>query len=346
MNSITWHKWMDNGLAARGTRHRGTSTVRNLASCAVCALILALVRTASGQSEGESLVNGAPLENAIVGRDVAVRLQVQSQFTEDDDDLIDDDANYVRFPSRMYSVKLQLLESSGSHSAVTYSRWENSHELESDNITCDFRLPFSSPDFGVVPSHVSFKYRKKTDSLPDGREETDYWSIAYDKTFQNGWYTYTQYQYTRDDIRASSHELSEYLSYKYSEDLRLGMQGSISKYNGQDVAGPWFVRLFASAFLVPDWTLLRAEAQHYESGSGYAFQLYNAYLSQKISTDYLVRLNYRYYEDSANLSSHALGLKIKHWLSAATSADVGYRYYVHNEGADFDTLYAGFSVLL
>jgi hypothetical protein len=325
---------------------RGPSTGRDLAGWLVFALVLALVPATFGQSEGESMVDGAPLENAIVGRDVAVRIQGQIQFTEDDDDLINDDPAYVRFPSRLYSAKVQLLETSGSQSAVTYSRWENSMELDSDNITCDFRLPFVSEDFGAVPSHVSFRYKKKTDTLPDGREETDYWSIAYDKTLQSGWYTYTQYQYTRDDIRPASHELSEYLSYKYSEDFRIGMQGSISKYIGQDSAGPWFVRLFLSASIVPDWTALRAEAQYYNSEAGYSFQLYNAYLSQKLSTDYLVRMSYRYYLDDADLSSHALGLKIKHWFSADMSADVGYRYYIHSEGADFDTLYAGFSVLL
>jgi hypothetical protein len=69
-------------------------------------------------------------------------------------------------------------------------------------------------------------------------------------------------------------------------------------------------------------------------------------VSQKLSTDYLVWMSYRYYLDDADLSSHALGLKIKHWFSADMSADVGYRYYIHSEGADFDTLYAGFSVLL
>ena len=59
-----------------------------------------------------------------------------------------------------------------------------------------------------------------------------------------------------------------------------------------------------------------------------------------------MRLNFRYYHDSDELSSEAYGIKFKHYFSARLSAHIGYRYYDQSDGADFNSFSGGLSMLL
>lgn len=54
----------------------------------------------------------------------------------------------------------------------------------------------------------------------------------------------------------------------------------------------------------------------------------------------------RHYRDDNDLSSHAYGVKLRHYFSARLSGHVGYRRYNHSEGPDTDSVLAGVGLLL
>ena len=309
-------------------------------------LMLTCTPEAGAQADDELYVGDLPLQNAIVNRDIAVRLRAEIQLSEDNDEVIEDDPNYARFPTRLYSTEAKLFMSDRSAFKMSYMIWENDQNLLSRDVLTDLRVPLSVMDIYASTPSLSFLSLKFRHRETQGTDETfDYAYLGWDKTFGNGWYTFLHYRLGRNSIGDVSHQGYEYVTYKPTERLRLGELAAITKTEGSEDVGPWYVRLFASFFLIEDKTSVRLDGRYYESPPDFAFQDYNAYLYHKLGARSFVRLNYRYYADNDDLSSHAYGAKFKHYLSPRTAGHVGYRFYDHSEGTDFDTAYAGVQLL-
>ena len=80
------------------------------AAASVAVLVCGPVATAWGQSaEDEALAGGEFLENIIVNRPVALRLRGEVRFTDDSEEIIEEDLNYARFPAEMYQAGLDRI---------------------------------------------------------------------------------------------------------------------------------------------------------------------------------------------------------------------------------------------
>jgi hypothetical protein len=303
------------------------------------------------QEADELLIDGMPLENAIVGRDLALRLRAEVQLTEDDDELIDEDVNYARFPKRMYSAEAKLFRKDRTSFLGTYSIWQNEQDLDMSQWSWKMRLPLASGPENVYDayeaqsaSYLSLRYRK-TEAVEDSPGR-DYWYIGHDVTFVNGVYSYLQYRHSIEDGESVGHQVSEYLSWRPADRIRFGGQAAVSKNQGGDGVRPWYAGLFTTFFLIQDVTALRLDARHSDSREDLQYDEYKVYLYQKIGGRSLLRLSFRQYEDTEDRSSQAYGVKAKYFFSPRMSTHIGYRFYEHSEGADYDTFYAGLNILL
>jgi hypothetical protein len=309
------------------------------------------VETAPAQDTDEALFEGVPRENAVVDRDLALRLRFEAQVTDDSDELIDTDIAYARYPSRMYSGEAKLFDSSRATISTTYALWENDQDMEGRSWGWRVRWPMFTErqtvyDSNVSSSFLSLQYRFQEDPESSENDLHNYYA-GVDRSFENGIYAYLQYRYTSQGGESTSHQLYEYLSWKPWDGSRIGQVAAATRQDGAgDSFTPWYVRLFAACFLVDDWTSLRLEARHYQSTDDLSYQEYKAFLYQKLTPRGWIRFSYRHYMDSEEISSDAWGIKYKFVLSPRASAHIGYRYYDQSEGLDFDTYVAGISLLL
>jgi hypothetical protein len=313
----------------------------------LCCLALWSLVGAYGQIEEEAVMEGEFLENVIVERDWALRMRGEISLTEDEHELIDDDIAYARFPDRIYATEVKALQRGGSSVAASYARWRNRQDLDAQRWSWKMRVPLRGTaftDVDYIPPYLSLSYRyyEGDDDLPDRH----YWYAGLDRSFRSGVYALLQYRLAAEDGGLAGHQLYEYLSWKISQRFRVGEQAAVSRSEGTDDLGPWYARLSATAFLVRDWTSLRLDAQHYDTGVDLEYQEYNTYLYQRIGGRSFLRLNYRHYRDSNELTSGAWGLKLKHYFTARLAAHAGYRFYDHSDAADFDTVFAGVHLLL
>jgi hypothetical protein len=290
------------------------------------------------QEDYEIVYEGIPLENAIVDRNLALRLRGEVQLTDDDDELVEEDINYARFPTRLYSCEAKVFQADRKSFGLTYSFWENDQGMDISRWYWDLRVPLPHDQ----SAHVTFKYRTQE------REEfsdRDYYYVGLGKSFENGVYAFLRYRHTVDDDHPYGHQVYGYLSWNPTSRFRAGTQAGLSDNDDAD-RGPWYVDVFTTLFLRPERTSLRMIVRHYESGRNLEYRDYNVFLYQKLGKRSLLRLSYRYYDDTGDLSAQAGGIKWKHYFSTRFAAHAGYRYYDHSEGANFDTLFAGFSLLL
>lgn len=300
-----------------------------------CCLTTA-VRTAA-QEEDETLVEGVPLENAVVGRALAVRLRAEMQFTEDDDDIIDQNINYKRFPAKMYAGEIKLFQKDRFTFGVADEVWKNAQDLSVDRWGWNTRVPL-----GKI-WRMTLKYKRWDEQ--DGPDK-NYHYAGLSRFVGKKIYSYTQYRHTTEGGDEIGHQLSQYISWNPEKRLRMGGQGAFSRESDSSGMKPWYARLFTTIFLIEDLTSLRLEAQHYESAADLTYEEYTSYLYQKLGSQSLLRLDCRYYHDNSDLTSYAWGIKAKRYFSPRVSAHIGYRWYDHSEGTDFDTVFAGASVLL
>jgi hypothetical protein len=329
--------------------------MRRLAAILACAAMtgLACLAPLRAQDSDEMLFGGMPLENAAVDHDFALRLRLETQMTEDDDDVVETDPQYARFPTRMYSGEAKVFQSNRATYGVTYSQWENKQDLDVRSWAWKIRYPiavepqmiYDTYDTGVG-SFLSLQYRTQEDDQTNGTRSLSYYSVAADRFFENGIYAFLQYRHTIEDGHGSGHQLSEYANWKLSNRLKIGEQAAVSSQEDADNLTPWYARVFGTYFLAEDWTSMRVEARHYEAGGDFRYQEYKAYFYQKIGSRSLVRLSYRYYTDNDDMSSNAYGIKLKHYVSPRFSVHFGYRYYDHRMGTDLDTFYSGLNLLL
>jgi hypothetical protein len=294
---------------------------------------------AAAQEDDELILEGLPMENVAVGRDLALRLRAEIQISEDDDELVEEDLNYERFPLRIYSGEMKLYQKDRLNTGLSYSFWENDQGLDARRWYWKVRVPLGE----TASSHLSVKYRKQEN---EGSADRDYWYVGLGRSFDNGLYAFIDYRHATSEGRTFGDQLSGYLSWKPTGKFRVGSQAALSRNRGRDDLTPWYARFFTTVFVVPDRTSVRLEAQHYQSTEDSEYRECNAYLYQKVGARSLLRLGCRFYDDDEGLTSRAWGIKAKRYFSARLSGHVGYRAYDHSEGADFDTLYAGMGWLL
>lgn len=331
----------------------GRLAVRNI--LAVLVMGQAVCGAAVAQEEDSLTIDGVPVENAAVGRDLALRLRLEVEFSNDRQDLLDDDINYARFPSRVYSSEAKIFQTDMFNFSGNYSKWQNSQGLDYDQFTWRARVPLSGEEETVYDkfeasdaSFINFSFTRRQD---DNREDLvgsrDYFTGGYERSMANGLYWTATYRIGRTDGEIANHQLWEYVSYKVSDRMRVGEEGAVSKDVGIDDMGPWYAKLFAVVFLVPDKTSIRVEGRYSEApASDLNYQEYNAYLYQLLNDNAYVRLNYRFYTDNADMHSSAWGFKVMRYFNERFALNFGYRLYTHSEGAELDTFYGGIEALL
>lgn len=310
----------------------------------VAVLLGGMAVVAYGQSaEDEALGGGEFLENIIVNRPVAVRLRGEVRFTDDDEDILEEDDNYARFPAQMYQGEIKLFQRDRSTFSLSYEQWKNDQDLDRSSWSWKMWIPLSVRDVDNE-LHLTLRYRRRggTEDLTD----MDYWYVGLDKAFAGGLYAYVQYRHALEDGRSDGSQVYEYLSWKPTSRFRVGEQAAVTREEGRGKTGPWYVNLFGTLFVIPDTTALQLDARYYESTTDLTYQRYTASLYQRIGGRSFVRLNYRFYDDSEDLSSHAVGVKVKHYFSPRFTTHIGYRFYEHNEGPTLDTVYGGAGLIL
>jgi len=302
-----------------------------LAACSLAGL----AGSARAQAE-ELLVGSVPFENSIVGRDLALRLRTEVQMTTDDDDLIEDDIAYSRFPSEMIAGEAKLILKDRTAFALSLDRWDSEQDHHEHRLGWRFDMPAGSR------SRFTIRYRRRSGDIA----KKHYFYGGYSCYLMDKLYSYSQLRYTDVVEGSEALQASQYLSWTASRRFRLGGQAGAILSSEDDGDEPWYVRGFSTVFLIPEWTSLRGEVRHYDSSGELVFQEYRAMLYQKILDSSLLRLDYRYYRDDSGLKSHGYGLKLRHYFSARCSGHVGYRRYDHNEGTDLDSVLLGLGLLL
>jgi len=298
---------------------------------------------ARAQEDDAAGAGGLFLENEVVGRPVAVRLRAEAMLTEDDDDLLREDADYARLPTRLYTTEARVYQSDRATYTASYSLWRNPQGMDLSQWSWKAWVPLYV-EAGRSEYHLTLKYRERA---ADGDEqERGSWLIGVDRSSANGLYTYLQFRYSTQEGQSAGQDLYEYVSWSPTTKLRFGQQASVSVVPGVEAPAPWYVGLFGTIFLRPDRTSLRVDARHYDSGAHLAYERYTLALYQRLGERTLVRLNTRLYSDNADFQSEAFGIKVKRFFSPRVAAHVGYRYYDHSSSLDFDTVYGGLEILL
>lgn len=289
--------------------------------------------------EAESMVRGIPLENAIVDRPTAYRFRAEFQTTEDDSDLIGDDPAFSRFPAQMFDSELRIFQSDSLSVAGTYSTWENDQDMDDSSWGWKVRAP-AGEDWWFT---LRYRHREYTGEAND----KDYVYARMSRSFGNGLYSSTQGNLTSRNGKTDSFHVSEYLTWRCNSRFRIGAKAlATHKEDSSKNIGPWYIQLFSSCYIIQDLTSLLLDARHYESSSDLEYEEYNLHLYQRIGSDSFVKLSYRLYDDNDNLSSHAWGIRLKHYFSPALAVHAGYRFYNHSDGPDLDTFVGGIGVLL
>ncbi len=301
--------------------------------------------------DDENLLDGRPIENVIVERDVAIRFRAELKFTEDGENLLDNDPAYHKYPSEILQSQVKLFHRSSSSLGVSYLSWSNPQDLDMTSVGISGRTPISRN------WRMALKYKHLVREDDYAR---DYYYLGFSRSLAKGLYSYTQYRYSmktteqeeiedvattnESDEVETSHQLSEYLSWTCNRRFRMGGQAAYTqREEGDDV---WYAKLFTSTYLIQNKLSLRLQARHYRGSGDFSYNEYKSYLYQRLNKKALLRLSYRIYEDSNEHDSNAWGMKFKGFFSKRASAHVGYRKYTHSEGADFDTVFAGISLLL
>lgn len=292
----------------------------------------------SAQEEEDILIEGMPLENLVAGRDLAVRLRTELTFTEDDDELIDTDISYKRFPSLMHDSEIKLFHKNGLTVAAKYGIWQNDQDLDTYRWGCSTRIPVN-PDWRMSLTYLYYDQQ-------DDPERT-YLYVGFSRSFDRGLYSLTQYRHSRKGSEDDGNQLSEYVSWRQGNRFRIAGKVAVSQDQPSKDMGPWYTKLYTTIFLREEVTSLRFEAMHYDYySSDLEYQEYDSYLYQRVGSQSLLRLGYRYYVDNDDHSSHAWGIKAKHFFSPRFSGHIGYRRYDHSDEADFDTVYVGIGLIL
>jgi len=305
------------------------------ALCGAVFTILAFAPPTLAQDEDEILIDGEPLENAVAGRALALRLRGEIQVTEDEEDIIDDDVQYGRFPSRLYAAEAKFYQSDRLTLSVTADRWDNQQGLDATRLGWSLRKPLTGR------TSLTLTYRRRD---ADYAPVKHYGYLALGHYVSKSIYSYARFRYTTQSEAPNTYQLSEYLSWSPHKRFRLG--GQVAATQDEDEFGSWYARIFSTCFLKEDRTSMRVEARHYDTVDSISFQDYKCFLYQRFGDAGFVRLGYRFYGDSEDLTSHGYGVKVRHFFTPSLAGHIGYRRYDHSEGPDMDTVLAGVQWLL
>lgn len=303
---------------------------------AIFTLFISILSAAKAQDDSETIVGGRPLENVIVDRDMYVRVIAETRFTEDERDLLGEDVNYERFPSRMYDTQVMLAGTNRFRITSGYSFWENTQNLDVTRKSISLRIPLNSK-WSIYPRYMM----QKEENI-----HKDYYQIA-----AGGWvknmYTYTQYQRAKDEDADRTSQIYQYLSWQPSSaSCRIGAEGSVNTKENSDDLSSWHAKLFSSFPIIKGSTYLHLSGLYLDYIDILEYNEYEASVYQIMGDKTTLKVSYRYYEDTNDLYSHSYGVKIKHYFVPRLGVYAGYRRYDHSEGADLDTAYGGFNLLL
>ena len=310
--------------------------LRLTVSMTAMAAVLLAAMPAIAQDEDDAMFGDIPLE--IVEHNLAVRIRGEVLFSEDDESLLDDDVAYERFPTEIYDTDIRVYQTDGLSIAASHSQWENEQGLDTRRSGVTVRVPWGDR------AKVTWSYRRleKESNDPD----RDYMYLGVSRRFGENLYTYTQYRNTAADGAADVHQFSQYASWTAAQRYRLGGKGALSVDGEDSKTGAWYMDAFASAYVWKECTSVRLSHRHYDTGNDLNFDESKLFLYHCLWSRVLLRADYRFYRDSGDMESHAYGAKIKHYLSPRAAIHAGYRFYDHKRGADLDSLFAGFSLLL
>jgi len=303
--------------------------------------LLAIAMAASwvfAQEENERLAAGIPLEVSIVNRDMAYRWRWEIQSTIDGEDVIDQNPGLANFPAQMYTTELRMLGIDGETGFIMYDRWENALHGGASRISGGIGIP------------VTENWQVETKSTYVNREATydSYYYYLLAGRSIGRFYTSSQFRFSMDDgVPADrsvlGYQLSEYLSWKPFPAFRMGTQvGDCQKENRDD---SFFWRVFLAKAFFDYRTSVRLEALDSESSLFADYREYRAFVYQKLRTDLLLRLGYRYYTDERHRDSNAPGFKLIYFFSPKLSCHIGYIRYNQHDLLDFDSYQAGMNVL-
>ncbi|MBT3192594.1 MAG: hypothetical protein HN341_08570 [Verrucomicrobia bacterium] len=293
---------------------------------------------AVAQDEDDMTFGGIPLENAIAGHNLGVRIRAEVLYSEDDASLLDDDVAYEQFPSEVYDTEVRVFQNDGLSVAAAYSEWDNAQGLDTERTSLTVRSPWGEA------TKLTWRYSHLSKQGSDPNR--DYLYLGISRRFGEHLYSYTQYRNTGVEDEADVHQFSQYVSWTAAKRYRLGCRGAISLDDGEETSGPWYVDAFGSAYVWKQSTSIRLSHRHYDTGEALTFDETKCYLYHRLFGQTLLRLSYRLYSDSDDMKSDAYGASIKQYFSARGAVHVGYRFYDHKIGADLDSLFAGFSILL
>lgn len=292
---------------------------------------------AFGQAEDESdSVGGVSLDNTITGRDYALRLSSEVQFTDEDKALLSDDVAYKQFPTRMYAAEAKLSLKSGYMFSGMYDTWRNPQGLDIGRWALTGRFPLDS---GWRLTWMMRRYDGDDDSY------RDYHYLALSKSFKSGIYAYLQYRYGNENGSNDTHQALAYLTWQPISAVRVGGQLALTEDFSDRDAGYVMGKLFVSFYAWENRTSIRLLSQHYQGESGFNYQEYETSLYQRLDSRSFVRMDLRYYVDSSDLASVSWGVKLQRYFTTRFSANIGYRSYQHNAGPDFDSVLGGAEVL-
>lgn len=321
-----------------GTEHRRTHSV--LPAVAAAWFLLAPVYLTFGQADDESDVPGGTyLDNTIVGRDYALRLSAEVQFTDEDNALLSDDPAYLQFPTRMYAAEARLSCKNGLMFAGMHDTWSNQQGLDVGRWVLTGRYPLDDAWRLAWMMRVS-----EGDNASDANK--DYHYLALSKAFKNSLYMYSQYRYGSEGGSNDTHQASLYMTYNPFTSVRLGGQITVTgDFSAERQSSYQLGKVFVTFYAWQDRTSIRLLTQYYRGESGFRYNEYESSLYQRLDSKTFIRLDLRYYDDTSDLASFAWGVKLKRHFTPRFSADIGYRSYDHNTGPDFDSIYGGAEVL-
>lgn len=298
------------------------------------ALALSLCATPiCAQQEEPLLWDSRPIENAVVGRDLAFRVRAEAQASDDQTDLIDQDPRYAQYPSRIYATEVKAIHSSRLSLAGTYEYWDNKQDLDVFRAGGTLSLPFLQ----TWRTDLKYLYYDQ-----NGYPDLQYYYAGVGGSLGQV-FTFTQYRYSTQQRSTDGNQVYQYLSWTPERSLRLGTYGAY--YRTLDDYTSWYVKGFIDKLFWDDRSSVRLEALRYKTNADYDYQEYRAYVYQRVWTRWLLRPGYRYYRDDDGVDSHSCSFRVKCYLLASLACHVEYAWYYQNEGSNINMLLAGASWL-
>ncbi len=302
------------------------------------AAALALWAHASLAQDLEAAASQAvPLETRIAERDWAVRLRAEATDTSDRTDLLKENPGYASVPARIRAGEIRWLH----ESRVSVAAWQETWTTKQRQSSRRYGGVFDFPLRDAWNARLRLTRWDEGDLFADATFfHFGVGGMASDRVF-----SHTEYMRSRFGEAGGTHQVSQYVSWSPGSRLRLGGYGALGKHERRS-RHSWYGGGFVGAELVPDWTVLRAEALTGGGPYGRDYAEYRAHLYQRLNDFATLRPDIRLYRQAGGDSeSLAFGLKAIVYLSPALDLQAGYRYYERRHGVRMDTAMLGFGMI-